>query len=62
MSRFGMFDDRDSKDLFLEAFGEMRESVDKGLDPNDIDALYIGNFTNDLFVQQSHWGAILTDA
>ena len=62
MSRFGMFDDRDSKDLFLEAFEEMRESVDKGLDPNDIDALYVGNFTNDLFVQQSHWGAILTDA
>lgn len=62
MSRFGMFDDRDSKDLFLEAFEEMRESVDKGLDPNDIDALYVGNFTNDLFVRQSHWGAILTDA
>ena len=59
MSAFGMFKDRDSKDLFAEAFVEMSGSVDKGLDPNDIDALYIGNFTNDFFAHQSHWGAIL---
>ncbi len=62
MSRFGMFDDKDSKDLFLEAFREMVASVDQGLDPTDIDALYFGNFTNDFFVEQSHWGAILADA
>ena len=47
MSAFNMFKDRDSKDLFAEAFVGMSASVDKGLDPNDIDALYIGNFTND---------------
>ena len=57
-----MFKDRDSKDLFAEAFIEMSASVDKGLDPNDIDALYIGNFTNDFFAHQSHWGAILSDS
>ena len=62
MSAFGMFEDRDSKDLFADAFMEMSGSVDKGLDPNDIDALYIGNFTNDFFAQQSHWGAILSDS
>ncbi len=62
MSAFGMFKDRDSKDLFAEAFVEMSGSVDKGLDPNDIDALYIGNFTNDFFAHQSHWGAILSDS
>ena len=62
MSAFGMFKDRDSKDLFAEAFIEMSASVDKGLDPNDIDALYIGNFTNDFFVHQSHWGPILSDS
>ena len=61
MSKFDMFKDRDSKDLFAEAFVEMRSSVDKGLDPRDIDALYIGNFTNDFFVHQSHWGPILSD-
>ena len=62
MSKFGMFADRDSKDLFLEAFDEMTDSVDKGLDPVDIEALYLGNFTNDFFVRQAHWGAILADA
>lgn len=61
MSKFDMFKDRDSKDLFAEAFVEMRSSVDKGLDLGDIDALYIGNFTNDFFVHQSHWGPILSD-
>ena len=61
MSKFDMFKDRDSKDLFAEAFVEMWSSVDKGLDPRDIDALYIGNFTNDFFVHQSHWGPILSD-
>jgi acetyl-CoA C-acetyltransferase len=61
MSPFGMFGDRDSKDLFVTAFREMMASVDKGVDPADIDALYVGNFTNDFFVDQSHWGAILAD-
>jgi acetyl-CoA acetyltransferase len=50
MSKFGMFADKDSKYLFAEAFLEMRSTVDKGIDPNDIDALYLGNFTNDFFV------------
>ena len=62
MSPFGMFAERDSKDLVIEAFQEMVQSVDKGFEPNDLDALYLGNFTNDFFVQQSHWGAILVDA
>ncbi|BBO79080.1 3-ketoacyl-CoA thiolase [Desulfosarcina widdelii] len=61
MSKFGMFPDKNSKDLFAEAFGEMLTSVDKGLDPKDIDALYVGNFTNDFFVHQAHWGPIISD-
>lgn len=61
MSNFGMYKDKDSKDLFVEAFQDMLESVDKGLDPNDIDALYLGNFSNDFFIKQSHWGPIITD-
>jgi len=47
MSKFGMFSDKDSKYLFAEAFNEMLSTVDKGVDPNDIDALYLGNFTSD---------------
>jgi len=62
MSPFGMFPQRDTKDLFTDAFKEVIASVDKGFDPADIDALYLGNFTNDWFTRQSHWGAILTDA
>ncbi|HDL08588.1 MAG TPA: hypothetical protein ENG35_07630 [Desulfobacteraceae bacterium] len=61
MSKFGMFKDKDSKDLFAEAFNKMASSVDKGFDPNDIDAFYLGNFTNDFFVRQAHWGPIISD-
>ena len=61
MSKFGMFKDRDSKDLFAEAFNEMIASVDKGVDTGDIDALYLGNFSNDFFMHQSHWGPIISD-
>ncbi len=61
MSKFGMFSDKDSKYLFAEAFKEMLSTVDKGIDPKDIDALYLGNFTNDFFVRQGHWGPIISD-
>ncbi len=61
MSNFGIFPEKDSKDLFAEAFGEMVDSVDKGIDPGEIDALYLGNFTNDFFVHQAHWGPIISD-
>lgn len=61
MSKFGMFRDRDSKDLFVEAFRNMIASVDKGVDPTDIDALYLGNFSNDFFMHQAHWGPIVSD-
>jgi len=61
MSKFGMFRDKDSKDLFAEAFKEMLDSVDKGLDPRDIDAMYLGNFSNDFFIHQSHWGPLMSD-
>ena len=61
MTRFGLDQDRDCKDFFAEAFKGMADSVDKGLDPAEIEALYIGNFSNDFFVQQSHWGPIISD-
>lgn len=61
MSQFGMFKDKDSKDVFAEAFTGMIESVDKGFSPDDIDALYLGNFSNDFFMHQAHWGPIISD-
>ena len=50
MSKFGMYKERNSKDFFVEAFEAMLSSVDKGVDPKDIDALYLGNFSSDFFV------------
>jgi acetyl-CoA C-acetyltransferase len=61
LTKLGLFKDRNSKDFFSEAYTEMVESVDKGLDPKDIDAIYIGNFTNDFFVNQAHWAPIISD-
>ncbi len=61
MSKFGMFKDKDSRDLLVEAYNEMLASVDKGIDPNDIDAMWIGNFSNDFWVHQAHWGPIVAD-
>jgi len=61
LTKLGLFKDRNCKDFFAEAFIEMINSVDKGLDPKDIDAIYVGNYSNDFFVRQSHWGPIISD-
>lgn len=61
LSKLGLFKERNSKDFFAEAFLEMVASVDKGIDPKEIEAAYIGNFSNDLFVGQAHWGPIVSD-
>lgn len=61
MSKFGMFKGLDYKDLFAQAFLEMMDSVDNGLNPKDIEALYLGNFSSDFFLKQSHLGPVLTD-
>ncbi|NTW44144.1 MAG: hypothetical protein HGB14_06855 [Anaerolineaceae bacterium] len=59
MTKFGAFKDKTSRDLFVEAFVEMLESVDKGINPKEIEAMYVGNFTSDLFENQSHIAPIL---
>ena len=61
LTKLGLFKDRNCKDFFVEAFMEMVESVNKGFDPKEIDAIYIGNYSNDFFVNQSHWGPIVSD-
>jgi acetyl-CoA C-acetyltransferase len=61
MSHFAMTPQRTSQDHFAEAFQTMLASVDKGCNPADIDALYLGNFSNDFFVHQAHWGPIISD-
>ena len=61
LSKLGLFKDLNSKDFFAEAYLEMLGSVDKGIDPKDIESMYIGNFSNDFFVKQGHWSPIIAD-
>lgn len=61
MSKFGAFPGMSSRDLFVEAFQAMRTTIDKNFDPNDIEALYIGNYSSDLFENQGHTAPIMAD-
>lgn len=61
MSKFGVFPGKSSRDLFVDAFQEMLASVDKGFDAKDIEALFIGNFSSDLFENQGHTAPIMAE-
>lgn len=59
MSKFGAFKGKSSRDLFVEAFVEMLGTIDKPFDPKLIEALYVGNYSNDLFESQGHIAPIM---
>lgn len=61
MSRFGAFPGKSTRELFVEAYLEMLASVDKGFDPNDIEAIYVGNYSSDHFEGQGHTAPIMAD-
>jgi acetyl-CoA C-acetyltransferase len=61
MSKFGAFKGKSSRDLFVEAFQEAIVSVDKGFDPSAIEALYLGNYSSDLFENQGHTAPIMAE-
>jgi acetyl-CoA C-acetyltransferase len=61
MSRFGAFPEAFSRDLFVEAFLDLRESVERGLDPRRIEALFIGNFGGELSEHQGQLAPILAE-
>lgn len=61
MTQFGAFPGKATRDLFVEAFREMSASVDKGFDPNAIEAVYVGNYSSDLFEGQGHTAPFMTD-
>jgi acetyl-CoA C-acetyltransferase len=42
MSKFGVRPGVSNREMFVEAFNDMRASVDKGIDPKDIEANYVG--------------------
>ncbi len=62
MSKFGAFPGKTSRDLFVEAYLDMSSSARKGFDPHDIEALYLGNYSSDLFEHQGHIAPIMADA
>jgi len=47
-----------TRDLFVDAFEEMKNSVDKGFETKDIEAFYLGNATSDIFEHQLHVGPV----
>ena len=61
MSRFGAFADKDSRDLFVEAFQDMVQRMDHGFDIEDIECAYVGNYSSDLFENQGHTAPIVAD-
>lgn len=61
MSKFGAFPGKATRDLFVDAFKNMLASVDNGFDPQEIEALYIGNYSSDLFEGQGHTAPIMAD-
>jgi acetyl-CoA acetyltransferase len=62
MSQFGAFPGLTTRSLFVQAFKEMRASVDKGLDPKDIEALYLGNYSSTLFEGQGFTAPFMASA
>ena len=61
MSLFGAFPEKDSRDLFVEAFQDMVQSMDHGFDIEDIECAYVGNYSSDLFERQGHTAPIVAD-
>ncbi len=61
MSRFGAFRDKTTRDLFAEAFQDLLEHLDQGIDVADIECGYIGNYSADLFEGQGHTAPLLAD-
>ena len=61
MSKFGAFPGKSARDIMVDAYTQTLESADKGIDPRDIEATYLGNFSSDLFEGQSHLGHLIAD-
>jgi acetyl-CoA C-acetyltransferase len=62
MCEFGAYPEKSSRDLFVEAFQALRQSVDKDFDPGVIETLYVGNYSSDLFEHQGHIAPLMADA
>lgn len=57
MSKFGrLFPLKRNPDLWIDAWMAALKTVDNGIEPKDIDACYVGNYSSDLFNHQGHLG------
>jgi acetyl-CoA C-acetyltransferase len=61
MSAFGTRPDVTNRELFAEAFLDMVGSVDKVFDPQQIEALYVGNCGAEMWESQSVIGVLCAD-
>ncbi len=57
MCKFGRnFPLQRNPDMWVEAWLNAVKTVDNGIEPKDIDACYVGNYSSDLFNHQGHLG------
>jgi acetyl-CoA C-acetyltransferase len=61
ISHFGAFKEKDSRDLFVEAFQATLKTIQKGIDPREIEAIYVGNLSGDCFEGQAHIAPLMAE-
>ncbi len=61
MSKFGCFPGYTSRDIFVDAYKDLLTTIDKGIDPKQIEAFYLGNYSSDLFEGQAHLAPIIAN-
>ena len=61
MSHFGAFPEKSSRDLFVEAYLDLKNAVTGKNFSNRVEAFYLGNFSSDQFEKQSHLAPILAN-
>ena len=61
MSHFGSFPEKSSRDLFVDAYLDLKNYVNKTDFSDRIEAFYLGNFSSDQFEKQSHLAPILAN-
>ena len=61
MSKFGKFDRKTNRELWVEAFLDSKKSVDNDIDVKNVEALFLGNYSSDLFEKQTHTAPLMAD-
>ncbi len=62
MSKFGRhFPLKRNPDLWVDAWLDAVSRVDNGIEPKDVDACYVGNYSSDLFNHQGHIGPLMAN-